>query len=103
MRVSFDMLSGERLRHELELLLAERHPSKSLALLADLGVIGEIVIGLEWSDSVHSLMLEIQRQVAWAGAGAARTVCLTGWCCTWVPWQRASRIPAARRWLGDFA
>jgi tRNA nucleotidyltransferase (CCA-adding enzyme) len=61
----FEMLSGERLRHELGLLLMEPHPPKSLALLAELGVITAIIDGLEWSDGVHSLLLEIQRQVAW--------------------------------------
>ncbi len=61
----FEMLSGERLRHELELLLMEPHPPKSLALLASFGVIGAVVRGLEWSDAVHSLLLEIERQVAW--------------------------------------
>ncbi len=48
----FDRLSGQRLRRELESLLAENHPTFAIELLADLGLLPAICEGLVWSAAV---------------------------------------------------
>jgi tRNA nucleotidyltransferase (CCA-adding enzyme) len=71
----FEKLSGPRVRKELELLLAERHPPAALAALAALGLLEAVDPGLEWSDSAQSLLLEVENQHAWAhlqGLGEAQ-------------------------------
>lgn len=69
----FARLSGQRLRRELEHLLAEPHPAESLALLSELQVLTAISDDLGWDSSSHALLLELEGQVAWyrlVGLGA---------------------------------
>jgi tRNA nucleotidyltransferase (CCA-adding enzyme) len=61
----FDRLSGQRLRRELEVLLAEPHPTPALALVADLGLLPAICPGLKWSEAVRSYLMEVEGQLAW--------------------------------------
>jgi tRNA nucleotidyltransferase (CCA-adding enzyme) len=61
----FDRLSGQRLRRELEALLAEPHPTPALALVAELGLLPAICPGLKWSESVRSFLMEVEGQLAW--------------------------------------
>jgi tRNA nucleotidyltransferase (CCA-adding enzyme) len=61
----FDRLSGQRLRRELELLLEQTHPTPSLSLLAELGLLPVIVPDLRWSEELRSFLLEVEGQVAW--------------------------------------
>ncbi len=61
----FDRLSGQRLRRELEHLLDESHPTPSLALLAELGLLPAISPDLAWSEDVRSFLLEVEGQLAW--------------------------------------
>ncbi len=61
----FDRLSGQRLRRELELLLAEPHPTPALALVADLGLLPAICPGLKWSEALRSYLMEVEGQLTW--------------------------------------
>jgi tRNA nucleotidyltransferase (CCA-adding enzyme) len=61
----FDRVSGQRLRRELELLLAEPHPTPALALVADLGLLSAISPELEWSEAVQSMLMEMEGQLSW--------------------------------------
>ena len=61
----FERLSGQRLRRELETLLAEPHPTTALALVADLGLLPAICPGLKWSEEVRSYLMEVEGQLAW--------------------------------------
>ncbi len=61
----FDHLSGQRLRRELALLLEEGHPTPSLELVAELGLLPAICPGLVWNDEVRSRLLELEAQLAW--------------------------------------
>jgi len=61
----FERLSGQRLRRELEILLAEPHPTPTLALVADLGLLSAICPGLKWSEEVRSYLMEVEGQLAW--------------------------------------
>lgn len=61
----FDELSGQRLRRELQQLLAEPHPTQALALLAELELIPAICPSLEWNEDLHRFLLELEGQVAW--------------------------------------
>jgi tRNA nucleotidyltransferase (CCA-adding enzyme) len=61
----FDRLSGQRLRRELEHLLDEPHPTPSLALLAELGLLPAISPDLIWNEDVRSFLLETEGQLAW--------------------------------------
>ena len=61
----FDRLSGQRLRGELALLLAEPHPPASLAMLAELGLLEALVPGLAWDAGVEAFMMEVQGVVRW--------------------------------------
>ena len=45
-----DRVSGERIRHELYLILAEDMPEHALARLGELGVLQQISRGLRWND-----------------------------------------------------
>nr|MBC8449636.1 CBS domain-containing protein [Chloroflexota bacterium] len=45
-----DRVSGERIRHELYLILAEDEPEHALARLDELGVLGRVACGLCWND-----------------------------------------------------
>lgn len=65
----FARLSGQRLRHELELLLAEPHPAESLAMLAQLGLLGVLDPGLEWSRAAHSFLLDLEGLAEWYTLG----------------------------------
>lgn len=70
----FTRLSGQRLRRELELLLAEPHPAESLAMLAELGLLGALDAALEWNRTAHSYLLDLEGLVEWytlGGLGAA--------------------------------
>lgn len=60
-----DRLSGQRLRHELVLLLNEPHPAGSVALLAELGLLRAIIPGVPWSDQVHVFLLELEGVLGW--------------------------------------
>jgi tRNA nucleotidyltransferase (CCA-adding enzyme) len=61
----FDRLSGQRLRRELEHLLAEPHPTPALALVAELGLFPAICPELEWSETARSYLMEVEGQLAW--------------------------------------
>ena len=61
----FDRLSGQRLRRELDVLLAEPHPTPALALIAELGLLPAICPGLVWSEGVRSYLMEVEGQGAW--------------------------------------
>ena len=61
----FERLSGQRLRRELEVLLAEPHPTPALALIADLGLLPAICPALKWSEEVQSYLMEVEGQLAW--------------------------------------
>lgn len=61
----FDRLSGQRLRHELQLLLAEAHPAAALELLAELGLLEAIVTGLGWSNELAGYFLELEGITKW--------------------------------------
>jgi tRNA nucleotidyltransferase (CCA-adding enzyme) len=61
----FERLSGQRLRRELEILLAEPHPTPALALIADLGLLPAICPELRWSEEARSYLMEVEGQLAW--------------------------------------
>ncbi|MCK5379620.1 MAG: CCA tRNA nucleotidyltransferase, partial [Acidobacteria bacterium] len=61
----FERLSGQRLRRELEQLLAEPHPTPSLALLADLGLLAVVCPDLVWDDGRYGFLLEVEGQLSW--------------------------------------
>jgi tRNA nucleotidyltransferase (CCA-adding enzyme) len=61
----FERLSGQRLRRELEHLLAEPHPTAALALVAELGLLPAICPDLEWSETVQSYLMKVEGQLAW--------------------------------------
>ena len=61
----FERLSGQRLRRELEHLLAEPHPTPALALVAELGLLPAISPELAWSEDVCNHLMEVEGQVAW--------------------------------------
>jgi tRNA nucleotidyltransferase (CCA-adding enzyme) len=61
----FDRLSGQRLRRELDVLLAEPHPTPALALIAKLGLMPAICPGLVCSEGVWSHLMEVEGQRAW--------------------------------------
>ncbi|MCK5375668.1 MAG: CBS domain-containing protein, partial [Acidobacteria bacterium] len=61
----FERLSGQRLRRELEYLLAEPHPAAALALVAELGLLPAISPDLMWSEAIRSNLMEVEGQLAW--------------------------------------
>ncbi len=61
----FDRLSGQRLRRELENLLSEPHPTPSLGLLAELGLLPTISTDFVWSEDLRSYLLGVEGQQAW--------------------------------------
>jgi len=61
----FERLSGQRLRRELELLLAEPHPTPALALIAELGLLPAVCPGTEWSEEARVFLMEVEGQLAW--------------------------------------
>jgi len=61
----FDRLSGQRLRRELESLLAEAHPTSAIELLAELGLLPALCRGLIWSKTIHATLLELEGQLSW--------------------------------------
>jgi len=61
----FERLSGQRLARELDLLLSEPHPAQSLALLAELGLLGAISPELRWGRDLAAFTLELEGQLAW--------------------------------------
>jgi tRNA nucleotidyltransferase (CCA-adding enzyme) len=61
----FARLSGQRLRRELELLLAEPHPTPALALIAELGLLAAVCPGTEWSEEARAFLMEVEGQLAW--------------------------------------
>lgn len=61
----FEKLSAHRLRHELELLLAEKHPAGAFELLAELSLLEAIVPGAGWTGEVYKILLEVEAQLAW--------------------------------------
>ncbi len=61
----FNRLTGQRLRRELEHLLAEPHPTPSLALLAELDLLTAISPDIRWSEDIRSHLLELEGQLAW--------------------------------------
>jgi tRNA nucleotidyltransferase (CCA-adding enzyme) len=61
----FDRLSGPRLRRELENLLSEPHPTLSLGLLAELGLLPVISPDFVWSEDLRSYLLKVEGQHAW--------------------------------------
>ncbi len=63
----FDRLSGQRFRHELDLLLRESHPAESMAMLAELGLLVVLDPDLEWNPEVHSRLMDVEALAAWYG------------------------------------
>lgn len=61
----FERLSGQRLRRELELLLAEPHPTPALTLVAELGLLAALCPGIEWSAAARGFLMEVEGQLAW--------------------------------------
>ncbi len=61
----FDRLSGQRLRRELQLILDEPHPTPSLALLSELGLLPAISRDLVWNEEVRGYLLEVEGQLLW--------------------------------------
>lgn len=61
----FERLSGQRLRRELELLLAEPHPTPALALIAELGLLKTLCPGVEWSEAARGFLMEVEGQLSW--------------------------------------
>ena len=61
----FDRLSGQRLRRELETLLAEDHPTSAIELIAELGLLPALCDGLIWSEDIRAYLLEVESQLAW--------------------------------------
>jgi tRNA nucleotidyltransferase (CCA-adding enzyme) len=61
----FDRLSGQRLRRELEHLLEETHPTPSLSLLAELGLLPVLIPDLKWTEELRSFLLEVEGELAW--------------------------------------
>jgi tRNA nucleotidyltransferase (CCA-adding enzyme) len=61
----FNRLSGQRLRRELQHILDEAHPTPSLALLAELGLLPAISPDLVWDEEVRSFLLEVEGQLVW--------------------------------------
>ncbi|NOZ79193.1 MAG: CBS domain-containing protein [Acidobacteria bacterium] len=60
-----DRLSGQRLRHELVLLLNEPHPAASIELLAELGLLRAITPRLTWDERIRSFLLELEGVIKW--------------------------------------
>jgi len=61
----FNRLSGQRMRRELEALLAEGHPTPAIGLTAELGLLPAVCEGLTWSEEVRAFLLEVEAQLAW--------------------------------------
>jgi len=61
----FDRLSGQRLRRELESLLAEDHPTSAIELLAELGLLPALCPGLIWSEEIRATLLALEGQLGW--------------------------------------
>jgi len=61
----FQHLSAHRLRHELELLLAEEHPAGAFRLLSKLSLLDAIDPGLIWNEENHRVLQEVEAQMAW--------------------------------------
>jgi tRNA nucleotidyltransferase (CCA-adding enzyme) len=61
----FERLSGQRLKRELEILLAEDHPASAIELLAELGLLPAICGDLAWSEELRSFLLEVENRLAW--------------------------------------
>ncbi len=61
----FERLSGQRLRRELETLLSEPHPTPSLGLLSELGLLPVISPDFAWSEALRSYLHEVEGQHAW--------------------------------------
>ena len=61
----FERLSGQRLRRELEVLLAEEHPTSSVELLAELGLLPAICDGLTWGEVTRGFLLEVENRRSW--------------------------------------
>jgi tRNA nucleotidyltransferase (CCA-adding enzyme) len=54
-----ERLSGERIRHELDLILAEEHAAAMLLRLAELGLLAQIHPSLTWNDTLSRQMEDI--------------------------------------------
>lgn len=66
-------VSMERLRHELVLILQERFSGGALALLADLGVLSELLPGVTIDDEARELLDRVdiaEREARWLGIEA---------------------------------
>ena len=61
----FERLSGQRLRRELETLLAEPYPTQALALVAELGLLPAICPEFVWSEEILNHLMEVEGQLAW--------------------------------------
>jgi tRNA nucleotidyltransferase (CCA-adding enzyme) len=55
-----DRITGDRIRHELELLLREPHPERGFARLADLGILAQIHPGLTFDAWAEDCFLRLQ-------------------------------------------
>ncbi|MBN2386138.1 MAG: CBS domain-containing protein [Anaerolineales bacterium] len=67
-RPGLEKLSGDRIRHELNLILAEERAAAMLARLADLGLLAHIHPALPWDEGLQRLMeagLKAQAPQAW--------------------------------------
>jgi len=61
-------VTGERLRHELELILDERAPAMAIRRLAELGVLRRLEPGLDYDEWLGQ---KIQQAVRWSAAAGA--------------------------------
>ncbi len=75
-----DTVSGDRLRHELELFFREQRPDKALARATELGLLSSIAPDLGQGEGV----------VRWAAVGDAVPL---GARCNWLPWLAALAYP----------
>ncbi len=61
----FDRISGQRLRRELAHLLDEPHPTRAVALLAELEVLPAIVPDVAWTEDTRSYLFALEGQLHW--------------------------------------
>jgi tRNA nucleotidyltransferase (CCA-adding enzyme) len=61
----FERLSGQRLCHELALLLSEPHPTEALSLVAELGLLGVVAPAVTWNDELRFFLLELEGVIKW--------------------------------------
>ena len=78
-----DTVSGDRLRHEVDLIFREQHPEKALVRATELGLLSSIVLGLGQGEWV----------ARWAGS---REACEAEPGTDWRPWLAALAYPLSQ-------